>query len=299
MWMGDWWSPDLVSLIRIVVQNIRPLEGGSHLLSAGSRWFFGLRHRLRRNTVAGSRRNIAAHYDLSNDFFRLFLDREMLYSSAIFESEAESLEDAQIRKLDHICHKLELGPEDHVLEIGTGWGAFAARAASRCGCRVTTTTISRQQHAAAAARIAQMGGAGERIELLLEDYRNLKGRYDKIVSIEMFEAVGLDHYDDFFSACDGLLAPQGSMLMQAITMNEQRFKQYHRRSDWIQRRIFPGGRTGVGERNPEIGGARDDCDAGARGGYRDALRVDSGGVAAAVSGRSRGGFEPQLRCAFR
>jgi len=164
----------------------------------------------------------------------------MLYSSAIFANEMDSLEDAQMHKLDHICRKLDLGPQDHVLEIGTGWGAFAERAATRYCCRVTTTTISQQQHAAAEERFARLGSAGNRIELLFEDYRKLRGRYDKIVSKEMFEAVGLNHYDDFFGTCDRLLTPQGSMLMQAITLNEQRFPEYHRSSDWVQRRIFPG-----------------------------------------------------------
>jgi cyclopropane-fatty-acyl-phospholipid synthase len=244
---GDWWSTDLVSLIRIFVRNRDVLQGASpwsRWLSATSRGLNRIRHLLRRNTIAGSRRNIAAHYDLSNEFFRLFLDREMLYSCAIFENETDSLEKAQMHKLDHICRKLELGPEDHVLEIGTGWGAFAERAVRRYGCRVTTTTISRQQHAAAQERFARSGAAGNRIELLLEDYRKLKGRFSKIVSIEMFEAVGLDHYDDFFGACNRLLTPRGSMLIQTITMNEKAFPNYHRGSDWIQRRIFPGAELG-------------------------------------------------------
>lgn len=240
---GDWWSTDLISVVRIAVRNLATLQSGSRwsgVLSAASRAAFRIRHLLRPNTISGSRRNIAAHYDLSNDFFRLFLDREMLYSSAIFANEMDSLEDAQMHKLDHICRKLDLGPQDHVLEIGTGWGAFAERAATRYCCRVTTTTISQQQHAAAEERFARLGSAGNRIELLFEDYRKLRGRYDKIVSKEMFEAVGLNHYDDFFGTCDRLLTPQGSMLMQAITLNEQRFPEYHRSSDWVQRRIFPG-----------------------------------------------------------
>ena len=238
---GDWHSPDLVALVRLVVRNLGALREGSEWVSALSRLAFRARHLRRDNSVAGSKRNIAAHYDLSNDFFRLFLDREMLYSSAVYERETDSLEDAQMRKLDRICGKLDLGPGDHVLEIGTGWGAFAERAAAQYGCRVTTTTISEKQHEAARQRFSKTGNTGECIELLFEDYRKLQGRYDKIVSIEMFEAVGLDHYDDFFGACDRLLKPGGSMLIQTITMNEQRFHAYHRDSDWIQRRIFPGG----------------------------------------------------------
>ena len=241
---GDWWSPDLVSLIRLAVRNMATtLPSGSRLsspLSAVTRIAFRISHRLRANTISGSRRNIADHYDLSNDFFRLFLDREMVYSCAMFVNETDSLEDAQRHKLDHICRKLNLKPGDRVLEIGTGWGAFAEVAATLYSCRVTTTTISRQQHAAARERFDRLGEAGCRIELLFDDYRNLRGMYDKIVSIEMFEAVGLKYYDAFFGACDRLLAPHGSMLLQTVTMNEQEFRHYHRSADWIQRRIFPG-----------------------------------------------------------
>jgi cyclopropane-fatty-acyl-phospholipid synthase len=219
------------------------LPGGSRLsslLSASTRLAFRISHRLRPNTISGSRRNIAEHYDLSNDFFRLFLDRAMVYSCAMFVNETDSLEDAQRHKLDHICRKLNLKPDDRVLEIGTGWGAFAELAATLYGCRVTTTTISQQQYGAAKERFGHLGEAGRQIELLLEDYRNLRGTYDKIVSIEMFEAVGLKYYDAFFGACDRLLAPNGSMLLQTVTMNEQEFRHYHRNADWIQRRIFPG-----------------------------------------------------------
>jgi cyclopropane-fatty-acyl-phospholipid synthase len=233
---GDWSSDDLVAVIRIAVRNLPAIGSSLAWMSGLTRLAYRLRHWRRRNTQAGSRKNISEHYDLSNAFFRLFLDREMVYSSAIFADESESLEAAQMRKIDRLCEKLDLSPDDHVLEIGTGWGAFAERAARRYGCRVTTTTISREQHDIARERFAGL----DRIQLLLEDYRNLKGQFDKIVSIEMFEAVGLDFYDDFFGVCDRLLRPGGSMAMQAITMNEQRFPQYHRTSDWIQRRIFPG-----------------------------------------------------------
>jgi cyclopropane-fatty-acyl-phospholipid synthase len=237
---GDWSSPDPVAVVRLAARNLSELEGGNPVLSFANRLFHRIRHRMNGNTVVGSRRNIQAHYDLSNDFFRLFLDRNMVYSSAVYRDATDSLEAAQIEKLDRICRKLQLGPHDHVLEIGTGWGAFALYASRIYGCRVTTTTISREQHDEARRLFAGAGEAGTRINLLLEDYRNLQGSFNKLVSIEMFEAVGLDYYDAFFSTCDRLLTPDGSMVMQAITMNEHRFDAYRKQSDWIQRRIFPG-----------------------------------------------------------
>lgn len=239
-WMaGEWSSPDLTSVIRLAVRNLARMERENRVLSAFS-WIFDiLRHRLRGNSLAGSRRNIGAHYDLSNDFFQLFLDPSLMYSCGCYDAEADSLETAQFQKLDRICRKLRLGPEDHVLEIGTGWGGFAEHAVKHYGCRVTTTTISRQQYEYARISFDSLAEGG-RIELLQEDYRNLRGRYDKIVSIEMFEAVGLGYYDDFFRACNRLLQNDGSMLMQTITINEQAFPSYRRRTDWIQKYIFPG-----------------------------------------------------------
>jgi cyclopropane-fatty-acyl-phospholipid synthase len=236
---GDWSTPDLVSLMRLAVRNLAQLEKSNSFFSSLSRFADRLRHRLRTNTVEGSRRNIHAHYDLSNDFFRLFLDQSMVYSCAWYETPADSLETAQFQKLDRICRKLELQPHDRVLEIGTGWGAFALHAAQNCGCQVTTTTISQQQYDYAR-NLFDAADTGSGIELMLRDYRDLSGSFDKIVSIEMFEAVGFDHYDEFFSACDRLLKPDGSMLLQTITMNEQRFPQYVKQSDWIQKYIFPG-----------------------------------------------------------
>jgi cyclopropane-fatty-acyl-phospholipid synthase len=237
---GDWSSPDLVSVVRLMARNVDQLERSNPLLQMASRSMHRVRHWLNRNTIAGSRRNIGAHYDLSNDFFRLFLDRHMVYSSAIYRNAHDSLEEAQVEKLDRICRKLQLGPGDNVLEIGTGWGAFALHASRNYGCKITTTTISREQHDQARQAFADAGDAGHRITLLMEDYRNLRGSFNKLVSIEMFEAVGLQYYDAFFSACDRLLTPDGSMVMQAITMNEHRFDAYRKQSDWIQRRIFPG-----------------------------------------------------------
>jgi len=237
---GDWSSPDLVAVIRLAARNLAELGSSNRLLSFATRTYHIARYRMNRNTVEGSRRNIHAHYDLSNSFFRLFLDRSMVYSSAVYRNTGDSLEEAQKEKLDRICRKLMLKPGDSVLEIGTGWGAFALHASRNYGCRVTTTTISREQHDHAQAAFAEAGEAGSRITLLLEDYRNLKGSFNKLVSIEMFEAVGLDFYDAFFSTCDRLLTPDGSMAMQAITMNEHRFPAYKNETDWIQRRIFPG-----------------------------------------------------------
>jgi cyclopropane-fatty-acyl-phospholipid synthase len=237
---GDWSTPDLVALVRLAVRNLDALDGRNRLFSAVA-WAAGaLRHRLRANTVRGSRRNIHAHYDLGNDFFRLFLDPATLaYSCARYLTPDDTLEQAQVQKLEAIGRKLDLGPGDRVLEIGTGWGGFAVHAASRWGCHVTTTTISAEQHAYAADWIARAGVA-DRVELLFDDYRDLTGRYDAIVSIEMFEAVGLRFYDDFFGACDRLLAPDGAMLLQTITMNDQTYPAYRRRTDWIQQRVFPG-----------------------------------------------------------
>jgi cyclopropane-fatty-acyl-phospholipid synthase len=237
---GDWSSPDLVAVIRIAARNLAAFGSSNRLLSSASRLYHRARHYLNRNTVQGSRRNIHAHYDLSNAFFRLFLDRSMMYSSAIYRHADDSLEDAQAEKLDRICRKLSLKPSDHVLEIGTGWGSFALHASRNYGCRVTTTTISREQHDHSQAAFAAAGEAGGRITLLQDDYRALKGTFNKLVSIEMFEAVGLNFYDAFFSACDRLLTPDGSMVMQVITMNEHRFPAYKSETDWIQRRIFPG-----------------------------------------------------------
>lgn len=237
---GDWTSPDLVAVIRLAVRNLATIESSSRLLGAVNWVKSRLAHRLRSNTVAGSRANIEAHYDLSNDFFRLFLDGSMMYSSAFYGSAGDSLETAQLRKMDRICTKLQLSPGDRVLEIGTGWGGFAIHAARHYGCHVTTTTISREQHAWATQWVASTADVRDRITLLLQDYRNLRGQFDQIVSIEMFEAVGLDHYDDYFGACDRLLKPDGSMLFQTITMNEQKFPVYRRQTDWIQKYIFPG-----------------------------------------------------------
>jgi cyclopropane-fatty-acyl-phospholipid synthase len=237
---GDWSSPDLVGVLRLAVRNLALFEDSNRVWSAVSRWRGRVAHRLRANTRSGSRRNIHAHYDLGNEFYELFLDPSMAYSCGIYPRASSSLEDAQEEKFDRICRKLRLGPSDHVLEIGTGWGGFAAWAARRYGCRVTTTTISVAQYAYAAALFARLGLGPDRVRLLLEDYRDLSGRFDKIVSIEMFEAVGHRHYDAFFGQAQRLLGPDGTLLLQMITVPDQRFARYLAAPDWIQQRVFPG-----------------------------------------------------------
>lgn len=238
---GDWSSPDLVAFLRLAIRNLALFEDRNRLFTTLGRWRDLLGHRRRANTRAGSRANIHAHYDIGNDFYRLFLDPSMAYSCAIYRSAGDTLEQAQFEKFDRICRKLRLGPADHVLEIGTGWGGFAAHAATRYGCCVTTTTISAEQYAAAAALFARMKLGPDRVRLLHEDYRDLRGRYDKLVSIEMFEAVGHRHYSTFFGQCDRLLAPDGTMALQTITVPDRRFRRYLATPDWIQKYIFPGG----------------------------------------------------------
>lgn len=236
---GYWRTDDLVSVVRLAVRNMAAFERGGGLLAAAGKLAARLRHRDRLNSPTGSRANIAAHYDLGNTFYGLFLDESLAYSCAFFEAADQDLASAQRAKFERICSKLDLGPEDHVLEIGTGWGGFAAYAARTRGCRVTTTTISEAQHAHAK-DLFRREGLEDRVTLLREDYRDLRGTFDKVVSIEMFEAVGLKFYDAFFGALERLLAPGGLVLIQSITMNERRWPAYIRRTDWIQQYIFPG-----------------------------------------------------------
>ena len=236
---GWWTSPEPTDVVRVLVANQEALDGMEKGLARLSLPMLKAFHWLRDNTRSGSRKNIAAHYDLSNDFFGLFLDPTMTYSSAYFSGPEDSLEDAQLQKIDRLCERLDLGPDDHLLEIGTGWGAFAIRAASRFGCRVTTTTISKEQHAFAVARVAEAGLA-DRVEVRLEDYRDLEGRFSKIVSVEMIEAVGARHYGSFFASCERLLEPGGALAMQAITIHDRHFDRARKAVDFIQRHIFPG-----------------------------------------------------------
>ena len=241
---GLWECDDLVALVRLLVRNRDLLDGmETGLARLGGMAMRGL-HSLKRNTRLGSQRNIAAHYDLGNELFALFLDKDMMYSSAIFATAdeslgTESLELASRRKLDRICRKLDLGPSDRVIEIGTGWGGFALHASTHYGCHVTTATISRAQHDLARQRIAQ-AGLQDRVTVLLQDYRDLRGTYDKLVSIEMIEAIGHQYLESYFQKCAALLEPDGIALIQAITIEDHRYQQALQSVDFIKRHVFPG-----------------------------------------------------------
>lgn len=239
-WMdGHWTCDDPVTLMRMLVRNRDLLDAMESGLARLGGMAMRAWHAFNRNTRDGSRRNIAAHYDLGNAFFRLFLDENLMYSSAIYAREDDTLEAASRRKLDRICRKLALTANDHVVEIGTGWGGFALHAAREYGCRVTTTTISREQHELARARVRE-AGLEDRIEILLRDYRDLEGCYDKLVSIEMIEAIGHQYLDNYFGKVGNLLKPHGMALIQAITIEDHRYAQALRAVDFIKRYIFPG-----------------------------------------------------------
>ena len=237
---GYWSCDELTTLVRILLRNrkvLMDMDSGTAILLSPVRKLF---HWLNRNTRDGSRRNISAHYDLGNEFYGLWLDDRMMYSSAVFERPDMTLNAASAAKLDRICRKLRLNGDDHVLEIGTGWGGFAIYAAQNYGCKVTTTTISRQQFDYAKQAIAS-AGLDEQITLLSSDYRDLDGQYDKIVSIEMIEAVGHEFHETYFRKCCDLLKPDGQMLLQAITIADQYYEQAKKTVDFIKRYIFPGG----------------------------------------------------------
>ncbi len=238
--LGSWSSSSLLDVIRLMTLNLDMLNKMDNTRPLLNRISSKVMHLLNANTQSGSRKNISAHYDLGNDFFALFLDPTMMYSSAIFPSENASLEEASLFKLDSICKKLRLGEGDHLMEVGTGWGGLAIYAAKNYGCKVTTTTISQEQYDYACAAVKREG-LEDKITLLLEDYRDLKGQYDKLVSIEMIEAVGHEYYDNYFAKCSSLLKDDGLMLIQAITIADQRYQQAKRTVDFIQRYIFPGG----------------------------------------------------------
>ncbi len=236
---GEWRSSDLSALMRLMIANRSVMTGLEHGLARLTAPVRGLLHWLNKNSERGSRRNIAAHYDLGNEFFELFLDPTMAYSCGIFAREDSTLEQASVAKFDSVCRKLDLQPGQHVLEIGTGWGGLAVHAARHYGCRVTTTTISERQYAFARQRIAA-AGLSDRVTLLKQDYRQLRGEFDALFSIEMIEAVGHQYLETYFAACSRLLKPTGMMLLQAITIRDQLYAQALRSVDFIKRFIFPG-----------------------------------------------------------
>ena len=237
---GGWSCSNLTELIQLFSRNLESSSrlGGivENVLTLARR----VSHRLNWNSKTGSRRNIAAHYDLSNDFYELFLDETMTYSSGVFNDESATMRDASVEKYDRLCRKLDLSEQDHLLEIGTGWGGFSIHAAKNYGCRITTTTISAEQHRYAKERIQSEGLDGQ-IELLSKDYRDLNGVYDKLVSIEMIEAVGHQYLPTYFQQCSNLLKPNGLFAFQAITIPDQRYESYRRSVDFIQKYVFPGG----------------------------------------------------------
>jgi len=244
-WFCGWWTcpslDDLTMFLRLVVRNLDSIERAS---AFGRKYRSWLRRAVTRpDDRAGNadvdRRNIRAHYDLGNEFFALFLDETMTYSSAIFESPSVSLYQAQVEKLDRICRKLALSAEHHVLEIGTGWGSFAIHAAGTYGCKVTTTTISDRQHELASARVKE-AGLEDLVTVLHEDYRNLHGSYDRVVSIEMIEALDWRQYKRYFGACSSLLTPDGLMALQSIVIGDRFFDRAKHTEDFIKRYVFPG-----------------------------------------------------------
>lgn len=240
-YMDGWWdSPDLTALMKLMALNLRALDKLEEQGSLLTKLLYKFSHWSNRNSEENSRKNIHAHYDLGNNLYEAFLDTNMLYSSALYNHADDSLEQAQINKMDRLCQQLELKPTDHVVEIGTGWGAMAIYMAEQYGCQVTTTTISEEQHAYAEQKIKERG-LEDKITLLKEDYRNLTGTYDKLVSIEMIEAVGKQFLPSYIKVCESLLKSGGLMAIQAITIADQRYDYYSNNVDFIQKYIFPGG----------------------------------------------------------
>ena len=237
---GEWDCDDLPVLLAIMLRNRPALAGLEGLVSLPTTLVDAVRHRLRRNTQGGSRRNIHAHYDLGNDFFRIFLDQGMGYSCAVYDNGDETLDEAGAAKLERLCRKLELKPDEHLLDIGCGWGGLAIHAAERFGCRVTAITVSDEQRRHAEERVQALG-LGERVDVQLMDYRRVQGRFDKIVSVEMVEAVGHDYLERYFADCSRLLRQGGLMALQAIVIRDSRYRRALHRADFIKKHIFPGG----------------------------------------------------------
>jgi cyclopropane-fatty-acyl-phospholipid synthase len=237
---GYWDSPDLASALRVIGHHAASTTPMDRALARVAYPLLWAANWLRRNTRIGSRRNIAAHYDLSNEFFSLMLDPTMTYSCGIFPARTSSMQEASQEKYDRICRILRLTQRDHVLEVGCGWGGFAVHAARNYGCRVTALTISRAQHGYATSQV-RAAGLGDRVSVVLRDYRDATGQFDKLVSIEMIEAVGRQFLDGYFGQCCRLLKPDGVMALQAITITDNRYEQYRRSVDFIQQYVFPGG----------------------------------------------------------
>ncbi|MBY7806405.1 cyclopropane-fatty-acyl-phospholipid synthase family protein [Vibrio fluvialis] len=240
-YMDGWWdSPNLTAVTELMARNLSALDQLEAQSSFVTRAMNKVGHWLKRNSIVRAKQNIEAHYDLGNDLYQTFLDERMLYSSALYLSTSDSLEQAQIQKMDRLCQQLQLTANDHVIEIGTGWGAMAIYMAQHYGCKVTTTTISEEQFAYAEAEITRLGLEAQ-ITLLKQDYRLLEGQFDKLVSIEMIEAVGKAYLPSYIEKCQSLLKPGGLMAIQAITIADQRYDYYSNNVDFIQKYIFPGG----------------------------------------------------------
>jgi len=236
----SWETPELTPVIQVFARNLPALDAFEAKFTWLTLPFQKFQHWRRSNTKTQAKENISAHYDLGNDLYETFLDSRMQYSSAVYPTQTATLEEAQAHKLKRLCEALELSAEDHLVEIGTGWGGLAIFAAQHYGCRVTTTTISDEQHKFAMARVEALG-LSEKITLLKQDYRDLEGQYDKLVSVEMIEAVGERYLPTFFEKCSSLLKPDGKMALQAITIADQRMNSYANSVDFIQKHIFPGG----------------------------------------------------------
>jgi len=240
-YIDGWWaSDDLIEVLRIFTVNRNTLFGFKHGVASFSRHLNRIINTILRNTIKGSKRNIKAHYDIGNDLYQLFLDENMMYSSAYFRSPDEDLASASEYKLKLICEKLDLKSSDRVIEIGSGWGGFAIYAAQHYGCHITTTTISDEQYIHALTSVKQLG-LTDKISVIKKDYRTLSGSYDKLVSIEMIESVGYQYMNDYFKTCCNLLKPSGAMLIQSITMSDYLFKHYLNSTDFIRKYVFPGG----------------------------------------------------------
>lgn len=237
---GKWNCSDIVTLVRIFLRNREVLDNLDYGFMRLQAPLQKIMHWLNRNTRAGSKKNISAHYDIGNELFRLFLDDTMMYSSAYYETPSMNLAQAAVAKLDLVCNKLQLNADDHLLEIGTGWGGLAIHAARKYGCKVTTTTISEEQYRLATDKVKKEG-LEDRINIVKQDYRDLSGEYDKLVSIEMIEAIGHQYMNTYFKKCASLLKPDGMMLIQAITIREQLYDNALKDVDFIKKYIFPGG----------------------------------------------------------